>query len=347
MQNLVSKNPVQRFKQGKQIVKFEIGGETKSYKSNYNRNYEGLGSKLKRWISNWTWDQNRVVEYPNRSLVQQSSVQQNTTPKQITIDEVISSNDPKQLLAYTYQNKDKGPITVSTNVENQQSKTKSTYPTPVNNNSIFLDPMGGWKRNMGDKILDTESQNMLKELGWTGNAKEIQRLLNQNNIGGYEVKEDNRWGNQSKSALKAYYDRWKKSLNPQPKVTYVSPQEAIKAPEVQQEIKNWMNQEAISQNPIVQTEQNIINNNKLSFERNANLNKSQTRDLMRSFGLNPYDFSGAQRKALRLYKNGLSDDVSLLRGTPLYDLFVTPYQYKTGGQLVSRNPIKRFKSNFR
>ena len=32
-------------------------------------------------------------------------------------------------------------------------------------------------------------------------------------------------------------------------------------------------------------------------------NRSQTRDYMRSIGMNPYDYSGSERKALRTYLN--------------------------------------------
>jgi hypothetical protein len=38
-------------------------------------------------------------------------------------------------------------------------------------------------------------------------------LLNENNIRGYGVTVDNKWGNQSRNALKAYYDMWKDNQN--------------------------------------------------------------------------------------------------------------------------------------
>ena len=41
-------------------------------------------------------------------------------------------------------------------------------------------------------------------------------------------------------------------------------------------------------------------------------NRSGIRNLMYNSGLNPYDYSGEQRRALRLYLNGESDDTSLL-----------------------------------
>ena len=96
-------------------------------------------------------------------------------------------------------------------------------------------------------------------------------------------------------------------------------------------------------------------------------NRSDIRNLIRQKKYNPYDFSAVQRRALRKYLNGESDDVSQLEGTPLYQ-FTIPYtqqqtqeqsqqqttqqtqqekklhpaEYKRGG-LISRNPIIRFK----
>lgn len=67
-------------------------------------------------------------------------------------------------------------------------------------------------------------------------------------------------------------------------------------------------------------------------------NRSQTRQLMRNAGYNPYDFTGAQRKALRLYLNGQSNDISQLEGIDL-----NKFKFKNGGRLIPRNPIKRFK----
>ena len=67
---------------------------------------------------------------------------------------------------------------------------------------------------------------------------------------------------------------------------------------------------------------------------------------MRQNGLNPYSFSGSDRKALRQWLNGETDDWSRLafKNSRLYDAFVKPFGYKQGGQLVSRNPITRFKN---
>ena len=110
--------------------------------------------------------------------------------------------------------------------------------------------------------------------------------------------------------------------------------------------------------------------------------RAQTRDIMRMMGYNPYSFTGAQRKQLRQYLNGESDDTSLLSNidlskfrndniqpsetpstaTPTFvpsnnkplifngglwkgqisDILGLSYA-KQGGKLISRNPVKQFK----
>lgn len=63
------------------------------------------------------------------------------------------------------------------------------------------------------------------------------------------------------------------------------------------------------------------------------------RQLIRDRGFNPYQFSGAQRRALRMVLNGQGTDTdrAIVSGMGIF---------KNGG-LISKNPIQRFKSNFR
>lgn len=109
--------------------------------------------------------------------------------------------------------------------------------------------------------------------------------------------------------------------------------------------------------------------------------RAQTRDIMRTMGYNPYAFTGAQRKQLRQYLNGESNDTSLLSdidlsrfknnntqspetpsiATPTFvpsnkplifngglwkgqisDILGLSYA-KQGGKLIPRNPVKQFK----
>ena len=84
----------------------------------------------------------------------------------------------------------------------------------------------------------------------------------------------------------------------------------------------------------VSTIQNDIQNMNL-----PTYNRRGVRDYLRAKGFNPYSFSGAQRKALRMTLNntGNGTDSAIVQGMGLF---------KKGG-LISRNPVKQFKVNFR
>lgn len=84
-------------------------------------------------------------------------------------------------------------------------------------------------------------------------------------------------------------------------------------------------------------------------EEVSDLNRSDVRDLLRYYGINPYDLTGSQRKALRKYINGdTSQDISFLNElnyTRNMDNLIAPftiYKNKVGGKLISRNSIERF-----
>ena len=110
------------------------------------------------------------------------------------------------------------------------------------------------------------------------------------------------------------------------------------------------------------------------------LNKAQTRNLMKSAGMNPYDYSGSFRKALKLRNNGQNYNKSILNGvdltkfddlalkmrsylTPVSDtsirnqmmqdiidknnnMSLTSDRYFKKGGLISKDPVKRFKQKF-
>jgi hypothetical protein len=66
-------------------------------------------------------------------------------------------------------------------------------------------------------------------------------------------------------------------------------------------------------------------------------NRTQVREFLRNKGVNPYSFTGDQRKAIRMILNGqgTDEDKALVQGMGIF---------KKGGQLPSRNPIIRFRN---
>lgn len=66
-------------------------------------------------------------------------------------------------------------------------------------------------------------------------------------------------------------------------------------------------------------------------------NRTQVREFLKNKGVNPYNFSGNQRKALRMVLNGqgTDEDKALIQSMGIF---------KKGGQLPSRNIVERFKN---
>lgn len=66
-------------------------------------------------------------------------------------------------------------------------------------------------------------------------------------------------------------------------------------------------------------------------------NRTQVREFLKNKGVNPYSFSGNQRKALRMVLNGqgTDEDKTLIQSMGIF---------KKGGQLPSRNIVERFKN---
>ena len=371
MNKLVSRNPVQRFKQGKKIVKAQWGLKViatvdgrqfettieqarkngweyfiPSEQAKFNRNYPYdehatkyrtpspdfpaviQDARFRDYVESWDGKNSGLVkdlEMGNFDWQPTFTLQ----PKKVNVSYV-----PTQESQINSSNQDKNTQNPQNNKSGDTKGTRGTKSTPF----YQFGKMGGWKRSMGNSISDPESLNMLKEMGMEGkSAQEIQNEINKV-FGSNAVKADNKWGNQSKTGLKALYVRWK-SLQPtnlEKKIVVTQPS-ITQTPEFQEGLRQQFIKE---ETPEQQTDRAIVNNvDNLQFKRNRNYNKSEIRDLIRRYGLKAYDFTGNQRKALRLYLNGLSDDTSLL--TNGLEKFIVPY--KQGGQLISRNPIKRFK----
>ena len=77
-----------------------------------------------------------------------------------------------------------------------------------------------------------------------------------------------------------------------------------------------------------------------------NYDRSKTRDwITTKLGHNPYEYTGAQRRALRYWLNGDKEGQNYDKN--LLGVFGNLSQYaKQGAKLVSKNPIERFKANF-
>ena len=357
MNKLVSKNPIQRFKQGKKIRKMKNasgGGLDMGVLDwfNLNKRWESLqGEKqyVKPIFRDPEIDPNRVAkkrDYKKGEVTYHLDKNTNTWYAKWNDPTKPNQGYYKVAEGSTGYNR-AGDHNVLRNgkwVKIEETPAKKVASVETITPFYQFGKMGGWKRSIGEGIInDSDSLNMLKEMGMEGkSAQEVQDEINKA-FGSNAVKSDNRWGNQSRKGLKALYERWK-SLQPittetkttitQPSVTQPS---ITQTPEFQERLRQQFIKE---ETPEQQIDRAIINNvDNLQFKRNGNYNKSEIRNLIRRYGLKAYNFTGNQRKALRLYLNGLSDDTSLL--TNGLEKFIVPY--KQGGQLISRDPVKRFK----
>ena len=113
-----------------------------------------------------------------------------------------------------------------------------------------------------------------------------------------------------------------KWVNPTNNITF-------QAPEFQSErIEVPLTASVTSPNVIIP---NTITTPQVTYDRTG------IRQLIRDKGFNPYQFSGAQRRALRMVMNG--------QGTDTDRAIVSGMGILKKGGLISRNPIKRFKLN--
>lgn len=249
MNKLISKNPVQRFKQGRKITKFYGGGIP-------NDKYVGGGTKIVNWLGNLFkgWNPYTGILGNNKST---SSTPKIAPKSQTTTAPKTQKNKTTTNVGITppYElSSDAQKVVNERNkriaeVENQKGNSQSVIKKqPINkteyDNFLYAGKMGGWNKSIGlGNIKDQESLDIIKQLGWEGkSAEEVQKLLNSNDIGGNRVVVDNKWGNQSKAALQNYYDRWLKEQKPVEQKPTIQLPEAPVTPTLQrQAISDYSN----------------------------------------------------------------------------------------------------------
>ena len=375
MNKLVSKNPIQRFKQGKKILKAGEG-------LGLNDPYISRGNRLKSWLKETFSDWNPYTGFVRKSNPANPQQQQQTTipnnssnnnqqqqttdyswmkggTRQRTAEEKAKLNDSA---VQKYLNRQQSPTTKPTTTG---PKTISKQPT---NNSMFLAKQGGWNKSIGlGNINDQESKDILNKLGWKDKtAEQVQQLLNSNNTGGYAVNVDNKWGNQSKDALKKYYERYLKEQQINPPTDPI----AINLDQAYQSQKPSNQPSAFPKIEMPYTSTGTYNldnsrtlktlgikdyNSLLDFiEKNPG--SAIASDLKQRFGEtsgwnqqnieNEIGIGGhygrMNRNALWGYLSGLKNKYNQDYARKL-GMMMLGYN-KQGGQLVSRNPVKRFKN---
>lgn len=338
MNKLVSKNPVQRFREGKQIKKFQNPSQP-IYLMDNNRNKYQLNSDGKYY---------RTDDSDAFSSGKTAKEINDTKKGQIAISEKLAKIPLGGIAAVKESIYNRKPS------DSKDGKSIGNKSKGIGSNlSYQFGKMGGWNRSIGEKTIDDlESLNMIKEMGIEGaSAQDIQNKINEK-FGSNAVKVDNKWGNQSRAGLKALYDDWKmnrpETNSFQQKLISQLPNLDFKS--VIPENISMREQIAMDGYKPSDVDQHLINISNTITNKTptyVTANRSETRDWMRSNGINPYSVTGAMRAAARRLRAGQANDNDklLVKGNEqLYNLLKG--YFKKGG-LISRNPIERFKSNFR
>ena len=249
MNKLISRNPVQRFKQGRKITKFYGGGIP-------NDEYVGGGTKIVNWLGNlfkgWspytgvlgntkstsstskTTTKSQTTTTPKTQQNKTTTSTGTTPPYELSSDaQKVVNERNKRIAEVENQKRNSQPVV------KKQPASKTEY-----DNFLYAGKMGGWNKSIGlGNIKDQESLDIIKQLGWEGkSAEEVQKLLNSNDIGGNRVVVDNKWGNQSKAALQNYYNRWLEEQKPVEQKPTIQLPKAPVAPTLQrQAISDYSN----------------------------------------------------------------------------------------------------------
>lgn len=248
------------------------------------------------------------------------------------------------------QSKDKENVTGGTNTEDTITPVAKPSPTSFMGQGI----QQGWRGTVGKapELTDQQKLQLINTGKFTDNdfttAGALQTALN-NYFGGTvgSISVDNKWGSQSQKALNAALAATKDPG------TYMNLSQSLDLPNLdgtktRTNIHGRYNITGLLSNKMTNPENiSTINLNNASPAitpqvSNVNVNRAQTRNLMRAHNLNPYDYSGAQRKALRNFYSTGNYDSNLLSGIISKD-----YKWLKQGGLISRNPVKQFKVNFR
>ena len=319
MNKLVSKNPVQRFKQGRKIVKAQWGLKTRDDGVIVNSAGIPVGKSIME--SSYNYEKN----FPEDKLILPGLYQDpedkgiyspNNMDSNGNYNQVISRPSPIQNGTY-YETKDaSGKI-----IDRGRYFGGKKHSLPIGPKSKKSS-----QNNFNQKTINTPNQKTANNGQSTYKINKLNRKIS--NPGAYHnitiwqnklkdfyapgtFKVDGIWGKNTEAAYQKYLldQSNKKVLDSLSSTTSLN-----------------------FSNPIIENPSNInIQVPKQTY------NRTQIREFLRNKGVNPYQFNGEQRKALRMVMNGTAtdEDRALVQSMGIF---------KQGGNILpSRNIIERFK----
>lgn len=352
MNKLISRNPIQRFKEGKKIQKFQWAGtlpSEKLSKEEFKRKYPHVIDDLTFYDFN-PWNGGSYSSFVGDLRGIGFSTGKNEYGFPTTKTETAKVRTAQSNGSQSQGNQNKGAKTRNrTNIRGTLTPIAKPTPTSFMGQGI----QQGWRGTVGKapELTDQQKLQLINTGKFTDNdfttAGALQTALN-NYFGGTvgSISVDNKWGSQSQKALNAALAATKDPG------TYMNLSQSLDLPNLdgtktRTNIHGRYNITGLLSNKMTNPENistiNLSNASPAITPQvsNVNLNRAQTRDLMRAHNLNPYDYSGAQRKALRNFYSTGNYDSNLLSGIISKD-----YKWLKKGGIISRNPVKQFKIKF-
>ena len=370
MNNLVSRNPVQRFKEGRKIVIAENGFVLDKYKEITPKQQAKYNKEVKKsplYVNHtkvpyeYDLDNHDASSYLGEDLYYSDMGPYEGKDKKFysglvndfhrnrnnnyqkaydMLTHNFKGNVPLDLersyAAVTQQKSPQNSITTETEVKDVKTpgaKTKNTKKTIYPQTKFMGVVRGGNVINFNNAINADQKAKLIASGSFTNadfaNTTTFQRALNRyfGKDGYGSVVDDGMWGNQTQRA----FDEAMKKIN----APIVNTTEGIK-------FQNGLTPTTAIGSMIKAETNKYINTPIDTSKININIpqqtyDRAGIREYLRSKGLNPYSFSGAQRRALRMIMNGqgTDNDKLLVRGMNIF---------KQGGLLVSKNPVTRFKN---
>ena len=286
MNKLISRNPIQRFKQGRKLIKAQNGLD-----------FPYKGNRIKLGLNapslNYTIPE---INFPTDKI------------------EDLPSIPP---MPYPYKGK-KVQIGLDTNIDLSPEKSLQKKK-----GRKFIDKDGSiyWLGSDGSKTLMSQ--------GKSDNVNT--QVANKNNSIQYRNPRVTTWQNK----LKDFYEPGTFAADgiwgDNTEAAYQKYLQLVNVPEMSQE------EAKAATTPRQVQFVNPVNLNSTPIQVPQTYNRTQVREFLRNKGVNPYDFSGNQRRAIRMILNGqgTDQDKALVQSMGIF---------KKGGQLPSRNPITRFRN---
>ena len=353
MNKLVSKNSVQRFKEGRKIVKalqgiyFPVTVENTTFQYNpYNKSYQGSqksGQNISyQDIVNAFNNQYESIQKENNKVYRKKGSRTtwtNSNGEQIDLSPKTALNK-QNTTDYSWMAK-RG---IRERTPEKQQKWEAEVKRQEN--LMKNDLRKGYNSNPVKTVTPVDNyylkgfENRKDEIAKLGGVRAVQKMLGFTAGNGL----DGKWGQNTEEAYQKYLIA-----------------NAAKTPSLEDTISAAQNQPILSTPTINPSEYTFTESQLSGLEENPyyephpelrfnNFDRTQTRQWLRDNGFNPYSLTGAQRKALRMILNGqgTEQDKNLIGLTGGLSEILTNYKYlKQGGninKLPSRNIVERFKS---